>query len=156
MNVNDREIERKYLLRGLPEGITRYPSQEIDQGYIPGTQVRERVRRIRDGDSVRYVRTVKLGTGVERWEFEEPTTEQFFTAVWPLTEGRRVRKRRYRVPSPSGEWEIDEFLDRPNFYLAEIELAHASEQPTPPPEIAAVIVRDVTDEPDYSNYRLAR
>lgn len=156
MNVDDKEIERKYLLCGLPEGIQAFPSQEIDQGYIPGSQVRERVRRIRDGDTVSYVRTIKLGRGIERWEFEEPTTEQFFAAVWPLTEGKRVYKRRYRVASEAGEWEIDEFLDRPDFYLAEIELGHASERPTPPAIIAAVIVREVTDEPGFSNYRLSR
>lgn len=120
MNVNDKEIERKYLLRGLPEGISQYPSHEIDQGYIPGARVRERVRRIRDGDIVTYIRTIKLGNGIERWEFEEPATEEFFTAVWPLTEGKRVKKRRYRVPSDAGEWEVDEFLDRPDFFLAEI------------------------------------
>jgi len=156
MEVNHREIERKYLLRALPEGITRFPTQEIDQGYIPGTTVRERVRRIRDGDAVSYVRTIKLGTGIEKFEFEEATSEAFFTAVWPLTEGRRVHKRRYRVPGDGGEWEVDEFLDRPSFYLAEIELAHRDERPEPPPLIAAVIVREVTDELGFSNYRLSK
>jgi CYTH domain-containing protein len=140
----------------LPAGIARYPSQEIDQGYIPGFQVRERVRRIREGDAVSYFRTVKLGTGIEKFEFEEPATEAFFDAVWPLTLGHRVRKRRYRVPGERGEWEVDEFLDRPDFWLCEIELDHASERPQPPAEIAAVIIREVTEEPGFSNFRLSR
>jgi adenylate cyclase len=156
MSVNEKEIERKYLLRALPQGVEQYPSQEIDQGYIPGLHVRERVRRIREGNTVSYVRTVKLGTGIEKFEFEEPATEAFFTAVWPLTEGHRVRTRRYRVPGDGGEWEVDEFLDRPDFWLCEIELDHASERPLPPPEIAEVIVREVTDESGFSNYRLSR
>ncbi len=156
MAVNEKEIERKYLLRALPLGVEKYPSQEIEQGYIPGFQVRERVRRIREGDSVSYTRTVKLGTGIEKFEFEEAATEDFFTAVWPLTLGHRVRKRRYRVPGDGGEWEVDEFLDRPDLWLCEIELGHASERPEPPAEIAAVIVREVTNEPGFSNYRLSR
>lgn len=160
MNPNDREIERKYLLRALPDGVERYPSTEIDQGYIPGERVRERVRRIVDGTgAITYVRTIKLGAGIEKWEFEEAATRQFFDAVWPLTLGHRVRKRRYRVPAAGGfdgEWEVDEFLDRPNFYLAEIELTHADQRPEPPPEIAAVIVREVTGVTGFSNYRLSR
>lgn len=153
---DEREIERKFLLRALPADVAQFPSAEIDQGYIPGIRVRERVRRVRDGETVTYYRTIKLGTGVAKYEFEEPTTEAFFAAVWPLTEGHRVSKRRYRVPFEHHEWEVDEFLDRPDLVLAEVELNHADERPLPPPAIAAVIVRDVTDEPSFSNYRLSR
>src|SRR5262245_16546202 len=156
MESTDREIERKYLLRALPQGIAGFPSAEMDQGYIPGLRVRERVRRIREGEAVTYVRTIKLGTGIHRFEFEESTTESFFDAVWPLTEGHRIRKRRYRVPCDGFEWEVDEFLDRANLVLAEIELDDESERPAPPELIAAVIVREVTDEPEFSNYRLSK
>ena len=156
MAANGREIERKYLLRGLPADVARYPSVIIDQGYIPGTAVRERVRRTQDGATLRYYRTVKVGNGIERFEFEEETTDTFFVAVWPLTEGHRVRKRRYMVPNGERTWEIDEFLDRESFALAEIELERADEPVVPPAAIAAVIVRDVTDEPGFSNYRLSR
>jgi CYTH domain-containing protein len=156
MGANDREIERKFLLRGLPRDVAKYPSVEIDQGYIPGEKVRERVRRVSDGASLTYFRTIKLGSGIEKLEFEELTDEKFFDCVWPLTEGHRVRKRRYRVPCDGFEWEVDEFLDRADFYLLEIELNHVGERPAPPVEIAEMIVREVTDEPGFSNYRLSR
>ena len=156
MEANEQEIERKYLLRSVPRGVASHPCIEIDQGYIPGKRVRERVRRIRDGSSVRYVRTVKLGSGLQRFEFEDDTTEAFFSAVWPLTEGRRVRKRRYRVPSDGAVWEVDEFLDRDDLVLAEIELTSVGQVVEMPPEIAAVLVRDVTDDPSFTNFELAR
>lgn len=156
MAANEREIERKYLLRGLPADVLQHASVIIDQGYIPGTAVRERVRRTQDGSMLRYFRTIKVGSGIERFEFEEETTDTFFVAVWPLTEGHRVRKRRYMMPSGDRTWEVDEFLDRDAFVLAEIELERADEPVTPPPAIAAVIVREVTDEPEFSNYRLSR
>ena len=156
MAANGREIERKYLLRGLPADVSQHPSVLIDQGYIPGTSVRERVRRTQDNSTLRYFRTIKVGTGIERFEFEEETTDTFFVAVWPLTEGHRIRKRRYLFPSGDKTWEVDEFLDRDAFFLAEIELERADESVTPPPAIAAVIEREVTDEPGYSNYRLSR
>src|SRR5205085_487786 len=113
-----------------------------------------RMREDADG-SVRYIRTVKLGSGIERFEFEEDTTDVFFAAVWPLTEGRRIRKRRYRVPGDGGVWEVDEFLDR-DLVLAEIELTSVDQHIEPTPEIAAVIIREVTGEPAFSNYKLAR
>ena len=94
MGPNGREIERKFLLRGLPANVARHPSVIIDQGYIPGTAVRERVRRTQNGATLRYFRTIKLGSGIDRFEFEEETTDTFFMAVWPLTEGHRIHKRR--------------------------------------------------------------
>lgn len=153
--TDDREIERKFLLRELPAGVRAYPCWEIDQGYLPGERITERVRRMRRGDETRYVRTCKLGRGLERLEFEEDTTEAFFAAVWPLTRGQRVHKRRYLVPFGGRTWEVDEFLDRP-LVFAEIELRNADDAPPMPPAVAAVLVREVTDEPEYTNHALAR
>ena len=59
------------------------------------------------------------------------------------------------LPGATGVWEVDEFLDR-ELILAEIEL-EAEDQPVEiPPEIAAVMDREVTDEPAFSNYKLSR
>ncbi|MCH7476197.1 MAG: hypothetical protein IIA27_16220, partial [Gemmatimonadetes bacterium] len=101
----DREIERKYLLEGLPDTAAAAPSVEIVQGYLPGTKIVERIRRVRQAGNTRFVRTIKLGKGVSRIEIEESMTEQLFDALWPLTEGRRIRKRRYRVPDGNLTWE---------------------------------------------------
>lgn len=156
MASGDREIERKYLLSGLPAGIEQWPVEEIDQGYLPGEKINERVRRIRGSDgSLRYERTCKMGRGVERFEFQELTDETFFTTVWPLTRGKRVFKRRYRVPAGELTFEVDEFLDRP-LVLAEVELEDAHQKVLMPNEIAGVLVREVTDEPEYSNHALAK
>lgn len=156
MAANDREIERKYLLRALPPTQGDVPrSVEIDQGYIPGETVRERVRRIRGPESTRYVRTIKVGTGMNRFEFEEDASAAFFTAVWPLTLGHRVRKRRHYIPQDGVIWEVDEFLDR-DLVVAELELESEDQAIEFPPAIASVLVREVTDEPGFSNYRLSR
>ena len=111
-NNSDREIERKYLLRELPARAVGAPSLEIDQGYLPGERINERIRRTRGSDGLRYYRTIKAGSGIDRLEVEEETSELFFTTVWPLTRGCRVHKRRYLVPEAELTWEIDEFLDR--------------------------------------------
>jgi CYTH domain-containing protein len=156
MSNNDREIERKYLLRALPQGVSGAPSLEIDQGYLPGERINERVRRTRGADGVRYYRTIKSGVGIERLEIEEETNELFFTTVWPLTRGCRVRKRRYLVEDSGATWEIDEFLDRQGLWLAEIELERVDDVVVPPDWLREAIEREVTDEPQYTNHALAR
>ncbi len=148
------EIERKYLLSGLPERVRGAESTELDQGYLPGSVVRERLRRAVGSRGARFTRTVKLGTGVVRAEFEEELPESEFARLWPLTAGARLRKRRYLVPDAALVWEIDEFLDRA-LVLAEIELPAADAEVTVPEWLAPSIVREVTDEPAFTNLRLA-
>ena len=156
MAAHDREIERKYLLRALPDRAATADAVEVDQGYLPGTRINERIRRMQDANATRYYRTIKSGSGLERTEIEEETTEEFFLAVWPLTRGARVRKRRYFVPVADGVWEIDEFLDRPGLVLAEFEMEHATQPVEIPEWLAPVLVREVTMEREFTNHALAK
>ena len=77
-----------------------------------------------------------------------------FDQLWPLTEGRRLRKRRYRVPDGGLTWEIDEFLDR-DLVLAEVELAGRPVDVEVPAWLRPHVDREVTEEEAYSNLRLA-
>jgi CHAD domain-containing protein/CYTH domain-containing protein len=149
------EIERKYLLQTLPEFVTQWPAREIEQGYIPGDRLAERLRHVRDPDGEHWYRTVKLGTGISRLEIEEETTPAIFETMWPATEGHRVYKRRYSVAEGARTWEIDEFIDR-DLVLAEIELADPDEPVDPPAWLAPCIIREVTGETEYVNLNLAR
>ena len=49
MANNDREIERKYLLRAFLSRFAALARLEIDQGYLPGTRINERIRRVARG-----------------------------------------------------------------------------------------------------------
>jgi CHAD domain-containing protein/CYTH domain-containing protein len=149
------EIERKYLLRRLPEIPPGAERLEIDQGWLPGDALQERIRRERSRAGTRYLRTLKAGAGVSRLEIEEPTTAALFRRLWPLTAGCRIRKRRHRVPEGDLVWEIDEFLDRP-LVIAEVELASPEDKPEPPAWLARRIVREVTDDPRYTNLAIAK
>jgi CYTH domain-containing protein len=91
---------------------------------------------------------------VQRIEIEEPTSEEVFDRLWPLTKDCRIHKRRYRVPEGDLMWEIDEFLDR-DLHLAEVELESASQNPKLPRWLAPHVVREVTDDPRYTNLALA-
>ena len=149
------EIERKYLLDKFPTAAAGAPVVEIEQGYVPGSILRERLRRVTTPESVRWYRTVKAGAGLVRTEIEEETTREVFEAMWPLTEGKRVHKQRHRVVDGDFTWEIDHFLDR-DLTLAEVELPGAEVMPVPPDWLQPYVVRDVTEEATYVNYNLAR
>ena len=149
------EIERKYLLRTLPPEAARARSVLMDQGYVPGELIRERVRRIRDASGERYVRTLKLGSGMARQEFEEETTRDVFEALWAATPGKRLQKRRYFVPDAGLTWEVDQFTDR-DLVLAELEIPTVDHPVVMPAWLEPYVVREVTDEPAYRHARLAR
>jgi CYTH domain-containing protein len=149
------EIERKFLLSGLPESVRGTEAREIEQGYVPGERLVERLRRVRRAGATRCYRTVKLGSGLARTELEEEASAAVFDAMWPLTEGRRVRKRRYAVPDGDLTWEIDEFSDR-ELVLAEVELPSEGTVAEPPPWLQPYVVREVTGEDGFVNVNLAR
>jgi CYTH domain-containing protein len=148
------ERERKFLLRGLPDEARAGEVVEIEQGWLPGDRLRERLRRIRDRGGEHFFRTVKLGAGVERIEIEEETSAELFAALWPLTEGCRIAKRRYRVPVGPLVWEVDEFADR-DLVLAEVELPNPDTPMEIPAWVSPVLEREVTGNPAYLNLTLA-
>jgi CHAD domain-containing protein/CYTH domain-containing protein len=149
------EIERKYLLRELPSAVVDVPALEMTQGYLPGERLSERLRHVSSPEGEHWYRTLKVGTGLRRIEIEEETSREVFDGLWPLTEGRRLAKKRRRMEQDGFTWEIDEFRDR-ELVLAEIELPTETTAVTPPDWLRPYVVRDVTGEPEYQNYTLAR
>lgn len=89
-----------------------------------------------------------------RTEVEEECSRELFDVLWPLTEGKRVAKRRHVVADGALHWEIDEFTDRA-LVLAEIELPAAGITCEFPAWLMAAIEREVTDDAAYVNARLA-
>jgi CYTH domain-containing protein len=147
------EIERKFLVERVPNDLDAHPSAQIDQGYLAITDDGLEVRLRRYGDQ--SFLTIKSGGGEVRLEEEIEIDERRFRSLWPLTEGRRISKRRYVLPSDSGAGiELDVYGGALNGLLtAEVEFdsAAAAAAFTPPPWLG----RDITDEPRYKNRRLA-
>lgn len=146
-----QEIERKFLLDGVPPVVDGHPSTEITQGYIAITDDAEVRIRARAGE---HVLTVKGGRGVVRREVTVTLTREQFDALWPMTAGRRVTKRRVVVPHDDVELEIDVFTgELGGLVIAEVEFPsqEASEAFSPP----AWFGREVTDDPAYRNAALA-
>jgi adenylate cyclase len=146
------EIERKYLVDRLPDDLDAHPAREIDQGYLAITDdVEVRVRRYGEQTFL----TIKSGGGLARVEEEIEIEARRFDALWPLTDGRRIQKRRYVIPAGDGlTIELDVYHGRLSGLLVaevEFESAAAADAFAPPPWFGP----EVTDDARYKNKRLA-
>jgi CYTH domain-containing protein len=149
------EIERKFLLNGVPRRRKGRSVVRIEQGWLPGDQIRERVRRIRSREGTRYERAIKLGKGLMRREIEEEIDAATFAKLWPLTRGCRIAKRRHAFRDGAHVWTVDRFTHL-DLVLAEVELSSLDEEAEVPAWLQPHVVREVTGLADYQNINLAR
>jgi adenylate cyclase len=149
---NSREIERKYLLKRLPENLNRSRRYVIAQGYLATEPAGRQIRLRKKGKTASL--TFKVGRGRSREEREIKLSPKQFAALWPATAGRRLRKLRYEIPWRNLLIEIDMYRGRHSgLVVAEVEfpdrLTCAKFKPP------SWFGREVTGEKRYSNVRLA-
>jgi adenylate cyclase len=98
--------------------------------------------------------TFKVGRGAHREEREIKLSAKQFSALWPATVGRRLRKLRYEVPWKSLLIEVDVYRGKHSgLVVAEVEFPDrtACRKFKAP----AWFGREVTGNKRYSNVRLA-
>ncbi|MEA2370407.1 MAG: adenylate cyclase [Solirubrobacteraceae bacterium] len=179
------EIERKFLVSEVPGDLASHPSESIEQGYIvvegsAEVRVRRRGRPAWSGQGAagvgpgsaetgpgsaetgrdapkprRTELTIKSGGGRVRVEEEFEIDERRSASLWPLSEGRRVSKTRYRLPGGGGlTIEVDVYTgDLSGLVTAEVEFhSEAASDEFEPPEWFG---RELTEDHRYSNRSLA-
>ena len=87
------EIERKYLVRKLPENLEQYNKKEIAQGYLC-TEPVVRIRRSNDD----YYMTYKGDGLMVREEYNLPLTQEAYEHLRPKIYGLLIAKTRYLIP----------------------------------------------------------
>ncbi len=147
------ERQRRYLLSGAPPSLEGSRTVEVTQGWLPGERFREQVRRVRAAGGERYWRALEVG-GARSVNAEEETTREVFEALWPLTEGRRVVKRRTAVEEGRRTWNIDEFVDR-GLVMAVATLPADEVDLVLPVWLRPLVALEVTDDPARSDEGLA-
>ena len=149
------EIERKYLVASLPEGLEGFPHTEIEQSYLC-TSPTLRVRRMGDD----YILTVKEhlredSSAIHNREEEFSLTRDSYLKLRSKCEGRTVQKTRYRIPLADGlTAELDIFHgDHEGLLLVEVEFpsTEVADRFVPP----AWFGIDVSLDPHYRNSFLA-
>jgi CYTH domain-containing protein len=122
----NREIERRFLVRRLPDGLEQYGKQELRAAFfITGPHSFFRLR-LQDGS---HSLTYKSGRGIERTEIPIPIRRITFDALWNQTRPLdRSQKTRYSIPYRGKTFEINVYHGAlEGFVNAEVELASAGE-----------------------------
>ncbi len=112
------EIERKFLLKRIPENLEEYPHDELSQAYVCTSPV-IRVRKKNE----EYILTIKSGGMLAREEIEMPISAQTFEHLKGKRDGMIITKTRYKIPEKHGYTiELDLFHDvYEGFCMAEVE-----------------------------------
>ena len=108
-----------------PPDLSGADSDEIEQGYLAiGSDGEVRLRRRGE----RLLLTAKRGSGLARDEAEVELDREAFERLWPLTEGRRLHKRRHVIPHGDLKIEVDVYEgELEGLVVAEIEFPSEDE-----------------------------
>lgn len=144
------EIERKFLVKKLPDDLAQYACRRIRQAYV----CTDPVIRVRQKDED-YILTVKGEGFLEREEFELPLSREQFKRLLAKSEGQSISKDRYCIPFGKYTIELDIFA--PPFaplVLAEVEFesVEAANAFVPPDWFG----EEVTHENEYTNAAISR
>jgi len=143
------EIERKFLIKELPENYDTYPHHKIEQGYL----CQEPVVRIRRQDD-EYILTYKSKGLLVREEQNLPLTKDAYDHLKNKIDGVFIKKIRYKLPFQKYVIELDIFEgDLAPLIMAEVEFTSVAEANafTPPDWFS----EDVTMSPEYHNNEMA-
>lgn len=145
------EIERKFLVKALPENLESYEQKRICQGYLCTNPV-VRIRRSND----EYFLTYKGRGKMVREEHEFPLTAEAFEHMLPKIDGILIDKVRYLVPLSDGHTaELDIFqgkLTPLRLVEVEFESVEAAESFVAPEWFGD----DVTNSKEYHNSNLSQ
>ena len=143
------EIERKFLVKELPDNLDQYPHDELCQAYVCTCPV-IRVRKKNDD----YILTLKSGGLLAREEIEMPIDASAFNHLKAKKEGMLISKTRYKIPEKDGLLiELDLFHEEyDGFCMAEVEFKTVDQANSYIPP--AWFGKDVTLDSRFHNSRL--
>lgn len=145
------EIEKKYLVREIPENLSDYSYHVIEQAYLCTNPV-VRIRRQDD----EYYLTYKGKGLMSREEYNLPLTQEAYEHLKEKADGTAILKTRYLIPLNNGlTVELDIFKEPfAPLVLAEVEFPseEAADDFIPP----TWFMEDVTLNPAYHNSNMSK
>lgn len=145
------EIERKFLVKQLPENLADYPSHMLEQAYL----CTEPVVRVRRSDDT-YLLTYKSKGLMSREEYNLPLNSESYEHLKTKADGNVIHKTRYCIPMDSDlTIELDIFAAPfDGLILAEVEFVSEEQALSFVPP--AWFGEDVTWSTEYHNSTLSR
>lgn len=99
------EIERKFLVKTIPDNLSEYKCRIIEQAYLCTEPV---VRARKDNDE--YYLTYKGRGLMAREEYNLPLTNESYQHLLAKADGNIITKKRYEIPDGTGRTiELDIF-----------------------------------------------
>ena len=148
------EIEKKYLVKNMPENLEQYDFHIIEQAYLT-TNPTIRVRREDDDYYMTYKGHGKEDTPLAHTEYNLPLTNESYNILKNKADGNVITKKRILIPYGNYTVELDIF-DKPfaPLIIAEVEFPTIDEaNDFIPPEWFG---DEVTGQREYTNSFLSR
>lgn len=151
------EVERRWLLRNLPDNAMKESILSIEQWYEEADKGVIRYRswhNVRTPKEVYYEKIIKLpvSAGINTEEHFPVDEDSFFKS---LHNGmRHIAKTRY-VFHWGTKFELDVFNDF-SLIILEVELNNLDEKIIWPDWLEKEIIAEITGQKEFSNYNLAR
>lgn len=159
------EIERKFLIKALPENLSDYPCLEIEQGYLNTTPV-IRIRKQND----QYFLTYKGKGMLAREEYNLPLNAESYAHLRDKCDGNIISKKRYLIPLTAPDFAPDYPTARiPESLTIELDVFNAPFAPLVMAEVEFTSLEaatafippnwfseDVTNNPEYHNSNMSR
>lgn len=155
----NKEVERRWLLKAMPDLMTGVPMTSIAQYYVKeGDEVVRYRSTIKWGDPEAepiYYRTTKVKLGEGEWEETEGViTEEEFNSVGLTKDTPRILKSRHYIEDNGLTWELDNFLDM-NVVILEVELDDINQDIEIPEVFKKYIIMEITGIDEFQNLKLA-
>ncbi len=152
--MKNMEIEKKFLIKELPDSLDNYSHYEIEQAYIsasPAIRIRKKSVFSDGNKSLSYILTVKGKGLIKREEFELLLEKNEYENLLKKAEGNIITKCRYLIPLAGGltlELDIFEGVFK-GLVMGEIEFPDedSAKKYNPP----AFIGREVTFDERFHN-----
>lgn len=111
------EIERKFLVKHIPEQLDQFSKEEILQGYYKDSsqktiRLRKTIINKWGKKYTKYYLTQKKGKWLVRQELEKTVSEDFFSTHRKLVENNFLTKTRYKIPYQKYIIELDEYHEK--------------------------------------------
>ncbi len=158
------EIERKFLIKEMPEGLETYACHHIEQAYLttdPVIRVRKELifSRAKDAEPSmeKYTLTYKGKGLLAREEHELPLTPEAYNTLKSKADGNVIAKKRYVIPIENTDLKVELDCFEPPFaplVMAEVEFPGMDEAENFVP--LSWFSEDVTNDPSYHNSTMSR
>ncbi len=111
---NKSEVERKFLLKEIPDFLDTSNSVQISQAYLfideDGNELRLRKKSNSEGDQ--FIQTYKSKGDLKRSEVEFEIEKEDFHALWEHAAQRVLKKKRYLIQYEHLLIELDEYQEK--------------------------------------------